>query len=610
MSRLELMTPNHAQLVVEGLYKDLERRIESSPPGLCPVDISRAFLEICHAQSCGKCVPCRVGLGQLKNLLTDVLDGKANIRTLTAIRETAQSIMETADCAIGYEAANMVYKGAVGFKEDYLEHIMYHRCLSTLNQPVPCVFRCPARVDIPGYIALVREGRYEDAIRLIRKDNPFPTTCGFICEHPCEALCRRNMIDDAVNIRGLKRMAADAAGYVAPPECAPSTGKNVAVVGGGPSGLSAAYYLQLMGHQVTVYETLPELGGMLRYGIPNYRLPKERLDQDIQAILDTGVKVEFGKDIGKDISLTELKEQYDAVLISIGASTDKKMGLPGEEAEGVISAVQFLRNVALGKAESLEGQEVAVIGGGNVSMDAVRTAVRLGAKKVSIVYRRRVADMTALSDEIEGALAEGVEIKTLMAPARVEKGEDGKVKGIWVTPQMISVIRGGRPSVTPSGEEDILIPCQTLIVAIGQDIVYQHFEESGVPVQRGRISVEKFGGFEDIPGVFAGGDCATGPSTVISAVAAGKVIAANIDEYLGFHHEITVDVEIPEPRLEDKEPCGRVNMTEREAGERICDFEGVENCMTEAEACQEASRCLRCDHFGYGVFKGGRNIKW
>lgn len=610
MSRLELMTPNHAQLVVEGLYKDLERRIEASPPGLCPVDISRAFLEICHAQSCGKCVPCRVGLGQLKNLLTDVLDGKADIRTLTAIRETAQSIMESADCAIGYEAANMVYKGAVGFKEDYLEHIMYHRCLSTLNQPVPCVFRCPARVDIPGYIALVREGRYEDAIRLIRKDNPFPTTCGFICEHPCEALCRRNMIDDAVNIRGLKRMAADAAGYVAPPECAPSTGKNVAVVGGGPSGLSAAYYLQLMGHQVTVYETLPELGGMLRYGIPNYRLPKERLDQDIQAILDTGVKVEFGKDIGKDISLTELKEQYDAVLISIGASTDKKMGLPGEEAEGVISAVQFLRNVALGKAESLEGQEVAVIGGGNVSMDAVRTAIRLGAKKVSIVYRRRVADMTALSDEIEGAEAEGVEIKTLMAPARVEKGEDGKVKGIWVTPQMISVIRGGRPSVTPSGEEDILIPCQTLIVAIGQDIVYQHFEESGVPVQRGRISVEKFGGFEDIPGVFAGGDCATGPSTVISAVAAGKVIAANIDEYLGFHHEITVDVEIPEPRLEDKEPCGRVNMTEREAGERICDFEGVENCMTEAEACQEASRCLRCDHFGYGVFKGGRDIKW
>lgn len=610
MSRLELRTPNQAQLVVEGLYKDLERRIESSPPGLCPVDMSRAFLEICHAQSCGKCVPCRVGLGQLKNLITDVLDGKATIRTLTEIEETAKSIMESADCAIGYEAANMVYKGAIGFKDDYVEHIMYHRCLSTLKQPVPCVSRCPARVDIPGYIALVREGRYEDAIRLIRKDNPFPTTCGFICEHPCEALCRRNMIDDAVNIRGLKRMAADAAGYVAPPACAESTGKNIAVVGGGPGGLSAAYFLQLMGHQVTVYEMLPKLGGMLRYGIPNYRLPKERLDDDIQAILDTGVKVDCGKSIGKDYSIVDLKEKYDAVLITIGASTDKKLGLEGEDAKGVISAVQFLRNVGYGTQESLEGKEVAVIGGGNVSMDAVRTSVRLGAKKVSIVYRRRVKDMTALPDEISGAEAEGVEIKTLMAPSRIEKDEEGKVKGVWVTPQMISQIKGGRASVKPTGEEDVFIPCQTLIVAIGQDIEYQHFEEAGVPVQRGKINVEKFGGFEEMPGVFAGGDCATGPSTVISAIAAGKVIAANIDEYLGFHHEITADVEIPEPRLEDKPACGRVNLTEREAGERIKDFEGIENCMTHKEACQEAGRCLRCDHFGYGIFKGGRDTKW
>ena len=610
MSRLELRSPNQAQLVVEGLYKDLERRIESSPPGLCPVDMSRAFLEICHAQSCGKCVPCRVGLGQLKNLITDVLDGKATIRTLTEIHETAKSIMESADCAIGYEAANMVYKGVIGFKDDYVEHIMYHRCLSTLKQPVPCVSRCPARVDIPGYIALVREGRYEDAIRLIRKDNPFPTTCGFICEHPCEALCRRNMIDDAVNIRGLKRMAADAAGYVAPPECAESTGKNIAVVGGGPGGLSAAYFLQLMGHQVTVYEMLPKLGGMLRYGIPNYRLPKERLDDDIQAILDTGVKVDCGKAIGKDYSIVDLKEKYDAVLITIGASTDKKLGLEGEDAKGVISAVQFLRNVGYGTQESLEGKEVAVIGGGNVSMDAVRTSVRFGAKKVSIVYRRRVADMTALPDEILGAEAEGVEIKTLMAPSRIEKDEEGNVKGIWVTPQMISNIKGGRASVKPTGEDDVFIPCQTLIVAIGQDIEYQHFEEAGVPVQRGKINVEKFGGFEEMPGVFAGGDCATGPSTVISAIAAGKVIAANIDEYLGYHHEITADVEIPEPKLEDKPACGRVNLTEREAGERVKDFEGVENCMTEKEACQEAGRCLRCDHFGYGIFKGGRDTKW
>ena len=278
--------------------------------------------------------------------------------------------------------------------------------------------------------------------------------------------------------------------------------------------------------------------------------------------------------------------------------------------EGVLSAVQFLRDVGKNQNPDLTGQEVAVIGGGNVSMDAVRTAKRLGAKKVSIVYRRRVADMTALPAEIEGAVAEGIEVQTLMAPSRIETDENGHVKGIYVTPQMISKIKDGRASVRPTGAPDVFIPCQTLIVAIGQDIEYQHFEEAGVPVQRGKILTEKYGGFDNIPGVFAGGDCASGPASVIKAIAAAKVVAANIDEYLGYHHIISCDVEIPEARLDDRPPCGRVNMTEREACERVCDFNGVENCMSEAEAKQEASRCLRCDHFGYGIFKGGRETLW
>ena len=601
MSRLEIASPKRAKIVMEGLYKDLERRIESSPPGLCPVDMARAFLELCHAQTCGKCVPCRIGLGQLNNFIREVLDGKATMKTLDIMEQTALSIMESADCAIGYEAANMVYKGLIGYRDDYIEHIQNGRCTCTYNQPVPCVSLCPAHVDIPGYIALVGEGRYADAIRLIRKDNPFPTTCGFICEHPCEARCRRNIVDDAVNIRGLKRMAADYAGKVPPPPCAPSTGKRIAVVGGGPGGLSAAYYLQLMGHQTTVFEMLPELGGMLRYGIPNYRLPKDRLN---------GVKVEFGKRIGKDMTIQSLREEYDAVLITIGASTDKKLGIEGEHSEGVLSAVQFLRDVGKNQNPDLTGQEVAVIGGGNVSMDAVRTAKRLGAKKVSIVYRRRVADMTALPAEIEGAVAEGIEVQTLMAPSRIETDENGHVKGIYVTPQMISKIKDGRASVRPTGAPDVFIPCQTLIVAIGQDIESEHFAEAGVPVSRGKIMTERYGGFDNIPGVFAGGDCASGPASVIKAIAAAKVVAANIDEYLGFHHIISCDVEIPEPRLSDREPCGRVELTEREACSRVCDFEGVENCMTEAEAKQESHRCLRCDHFGYGIFKGGRDTKW
>lgn len=365
-----------------------------------------------------------------------------------------------------------------------------------------------------------------------------------------------------------------------------------------------------MGHQATVFEMLPKLGGMLRYGIPNYRLPKERLDDDIEAILATGVEVKYGMRIGKDMTIQSLREEYDAVLITIGASTDKKLGLENENAEGVMSAVQFLRAVGKNELPDLTGQDVAIVGGGNVSMDAVRTAVRLGAKKVSCVYRRRIADMTALPAEIEGAIAEGVEVCTLKAPSRIERDENGRVKGLWVTPQMISKIKDGRASVKPSGEPEEFIPCSTLVVAIGQNIETEHFANAGVPVERGKIMAEKFGGFSDIPGVFAGGDCATGPATVIRAIAAAKVVAANIDEYLGYHHEITCDVEIPEPNLDDRAPCGRVELTEREACERIHDFEGVENCMTKSEACQEAGRCLRCDHFGYGLFKGGREKVW
>lgn len=611
MSRLEINVPNRASLVLEQLYKDMERRIESSPFGLCPIDMSKAFLEMCHAQSCGKCSPCRIGLGQLKNLMDDVLEGRATMDTLELMMDTAVTIMESADCAIGYEAAEMVYKGLIGFRDEYISHIETRRCSCDYKQPVPCVSLCPAGVDIPGYIALVSEGRYADAVRLIRKDNPFPTTCGFICEHPCEARCRRNIIDDAINIRGLKRMATEFAGKVPAPKCAESTGKKVAIVGGGPGGLSAAFFLQLMGHQAVVFENNEKLGGMLRYGIPNYRLPKDRLDSDIEAILETGVEVKYGVRIGRDVSIDDLRNTYDAVLITIGASTDKKLGIEGEDAKGVISAVSFLRESSCGGGINLEGKEVCVVGGGNVSMDAVRTAMRKGASKVSIVYRRRTQDMTALKEEIESAAEEGIEMMTLKAPSRIEKNEDGSLKGLWVVPQMISSIKSGRATVKATGEPEYMIPCDVLIVAIGQDIETKAFAEAGVPVSdRNLIQSDNAGSFANIPGVFAGGDCATGPATVIRAIAAAKVLAANVDEYLGYHHVITCDVELPEPNIADRKPCGRVNMVERPSGERKCDFEGVEIPMSKTECQQEAGRCLRCDHFGFGAFKGGRTIVW
>lgn len=609
MSRLEIFSQNRSQIIIEELYENLQHRIEASPPGLCPVYITRAFIEMCHAQTCGKCAPCRIGLLQLKHILTDVLNGKSTMKTLDLIEETAKSIRETADCALGYEAADMVYKSIIYCRDDFEEHIKHGRCGCITTQPVPCVALCPANVDIPGYIALVRDERYADAVRLIRKDNPFPSTCAFICEHPCEHRCRRNMVDSAINIRGLKRVAVEFAGKVPPPPCAPSTGKSIAIVGGGPAGLTAAYYLQLMGHQTTVYEMLPKLGGMLRYGIPNYRLPKDRLDEDIDAILETGVKVVYGKKIGTDIELNELIKDNDAAIITIGASTDKKLGLEGEDAEGVISAVQFLRDVGMDKGMDLTGKKTAIIGGGNVAMDAVRTAVRLKSEKVTCLYRRRVADMTALPAEIEGALAEGVEMMTLKAPSKLEV-KNGKLTGVWVTPQMISKIKDGRASVVATGEPDIFIPCEVLVVAIGQDIETQHYEDSGIPVDRGKLFTMPSASFQGMPGLFSGGDCASGPATVIKAIAAGKVMAANIDEYLGYSHTISCDIEIPIPNIDDRLACGRVELGEREASERIKDFEGVEFCMSKKEACQESNRCLKCDHFGFGIFKGGRERLW
>ena len=241
MSRLEVKTPSKAQEIVEQLYRNMERRISASPPGLCPVDMALNFLNLCQAQTCGKCVPCRIGLTQLSGMIRNVLDGETDIKILQRIETTARVIAETADCAIGIDAANLVLTGLRGFRDDYEEHILHHRCLGTLKNPVPCVALCPAGVDIPGYIALVNAGRCADAVRLIRKDNPFPTACAYICEHPCEARCRRSMVDDALNIRGLKRYAVDHAGVVPQPPKAADTGKTVALIGGGPGGLSAAY---------------------------------------------------------------------------------------------------------------------------------------------------------------------------------------------------------------------------------------------------------------------------------------------------------------------------------------------------------------------------------
>ena len=556
-------------------------------------------------------MPCRVGLGQLADYLNQVLEGEATMETLGEIERLAKVISNSADCAIGYEAANMVLRGLEGFRDDYVAHIKNGKCTNHITQAIPCVALCPAGVDIPGYIALVNEGRYADAVRLIRKDNPFPTACALICEHPCEARCRRSMFDTAVNIRGLKRFAVDNAGVVPAPPCAAATGKRVAIVGGGPSGLSAAYFLSLMGHKCVVYEMKSKLGGMLRYGIPNYRFPRERLQEDIDCVLSTGVEVKYNTKIGENFSIKDLRDQYDAVYIAIGAHNDKKIGIEGEDSNNVMSAVELLDNIGNDNVPDFTGKTVAVVGGGNVAMDCVRSAVRLGAKRAIIAYRRRKEDMTALPEEVEGALEEGCELMELSSPVRIEADENGNAVALWVKPQIIGRMdEWGRARPSDSSKPEVRVACDIVIVAIGQGIESRHFEEAGMPVKRGNITAMDDGEIINIPGVFAGGDCVTGPATVIRAIAAGKVAAANIDEYLGYNHLISVDIDIPAASHADKPACGRVNLTNVPADERKCNFDHIECGMTLEEAEQESSRCLRCDHFGYGNFKGGRAEIW
>ena len=608
MSRLSIATPGRAQTVVESLYRDVEHRISASPPGLCPVDMALSFLRLCHAQTCGKCVPCRIGLGQLTTLLESVLDSTASRDTIDLIEKTARVIQDTADCAIGYEAARMVLQGVQGFREDYISHVEHGRCLFGLNQPVPCVALCPAGVDIPGYIALVRAGRYNDAVRLIRKDNPFPTVCGYVCEHPCEARCRRALIDAPVNIRGIKRYAVDAASAdtVAPPPRSVDTARTVAVIGGGPSGLTCAYFCALMGHRVTVFEARERLGGMMRYGIPAYRFPRERLDEDIRGIMQAGtITVRCGVEVDAE-TLSDIAGTFHAVYVAVGAQAGKGLSLPGAQAEGVLSAVDLLGAVGDGAQPDFSGKRVVVVGGGNVAMDCARTAVRAGAEEVSVVYRRRREDMTALAAEVESAVAEGVELITLEAPERIECDGKGHCAALVTRPQMIGPVKRGRPAPVAADKPERLIPADIVLVAVGQDVVTAPFEEFGMKADRGRLVADEHlraAGFEHI---FVGGDCQTGPATVIRAIAAGKVAARNIDEHLGFHHKLAYEVEVPSALPNDRTPMGRVELGERPARERKRDFLNVETGMSREEVAQECGRCLRCDRFGCGVLEGGR----
>ena len=601
-----------ADAMIGELSEAYARRVEAMPPGTCPVAVQIGLLETCAAQTCGKCTPCREGIPRIKELLEEVVSYRADEGTIEEIAKRARLLRDSADCAIGYDAGDQVLKGLEAFQLEYRCHLELGICDADTRQSVPCVTECPAHVNVPAYISLVQEGDCASAIKMIRKDNPFPTACALVCEHPCEAHCRRTIIDAPLNIRGIKKFAVDnvAADTVETPAAAESTGKRIAVIGGGPSGMTCAYYLALMGHGVEVFEGRKQLGGMMRYGIPAYRFPRERLDEDIRAILGAGdIQVSYGHKVDA-AEMERIVAEFDAVYVAIGAQGGKTLKIDGAENEGVMSAVALLEKIGDGIHPDFTGKKVVVIGGGNVAMDCARTSVRAGADSVTIVYRRRLEDMTALPEEVESAIAEGVEMLTLQAPVRIEADAEGKADALVVQPQRIGPVRRGRPAPVAADKPEQRIEADVILIAVGQDVVSAPFEEFGMPAEKACFVADEFLRSKGHGGIFVGGDCQTGPKTVVMAIGAGKTAARNIDEFLGFHHELECAVAVPPARPNDRTPYGRVNIAERPARERKKDFDYVELPMSAEEAAQECGRCLRCDHFGVGALNGKGLGQW
>ncbi len=612
MGRLSVKPAARADGRVGEFAAALARRVEAMPPGMCPVSLVLGQLQVAEAQTCGKCTPCAQGMPKMERLLRDVAEFRADERTLAELRRAAELLRDAADCAVGWQAGQMVLAGLDAFAEEFASHVGAGVCAPGTRQTVPCVTQCPAHVNVPAYIALAGEGRVAEAVKMIRKDNPFPTACALVCEHPCEAHCRRAMVDAPLNIRGIKKYIVDAtaADEVETPAPLAATGKRVAVVGGGPSGLTCAYFLALMGHEVVVYEARKKLGGMMRYGIPAYRLPRERLDEDIRAILGAGsieVRTESPVDAAE---MARLAGWYDAVYVAIGAQGGKTLALEGADAEGVMSAVDLLGSIGNGEYPDFAGKNVVVVGGGNVAMDCARTSVRLGAASVTVAYRRRLEDMTALPAEVESAIAEGVEMRCLAAPERIETDGEGRAAALVCQPQRIGAVKRGRPAPVAADKPELRIPADIVLIAVGQAVQSAPFEQFGMRADRTYLCADEHLRAPGLDNVYVGGDCQWGPKTVIMAIAAGKTVAANIDEALGFCRELDCGAEVPPARPNDRTAYGRVQVAERPAFERKRDFDYVEVPVSDEEAVQECGRCLRCDVYGIGALTGRGLETW
>lgn len=554
----------------------------------------------------------RVLAEEILDLLTDVAVGRAGADHLPAISALVADLAENTE-ASAIRMALSLRASLNDQAEVFISHVGTRNCATgdcLRLAPAPCQMACPAGIDVPTYVSLIGLGRDAEAIEVIRKDNPFPWVCGLVCTRPCEFMCVRGRIDTPVSIKTLKSFAAERAlsdQEYRNPDKAPDKGRLVFVIGAGPGGMSAAYYLAVKGYRVTVIEALPVAGGMMMIGIPRYRLPREVIDREVEMIRELGVEFRFNTRFGSDVTLETLKaEGGEAFFFAIGAHRSFKMNLPGEtDLPGVIPAIDFLSAVALGDRHR-PGKRVIVVGGGNVAIDAARTCLRLGCEAVTIAYRRTKTEMPADSEEVEQAEDEGVRFSFLTVPVEVV-GNAARLTGIkCLEARLIKQKGSDRLSPLPVEGSEFLMDADAVIVAIGQQVDAACMEEGRCDIhwtRRGTFEIDKVSMETSMPGVFAAGDAVSGPATVVEAIGGGKRAAEAIDRYLSGLPQPKMP---PVPVRRDRIAClelpaatkmalKRPDMPLLTIDRRRTTFQQVELGYTENMAREEARRCLRCD---------------